>query len=87
MSKRIESMSNRVARKVIGETESDEALKNVDAAVDNLIASIIAIEENLPAVKSDTVQQKAALDRVEELMNRAIKPYFVEIVNSLQAFD
>jgi hypothetical protein len=80
-------MASRVARKVIGETESDESLRNVDEAVDNIVASLIAIEENLPAIKADTVHQKAALDRIDELMNKAVVPYFADVVNALKAFD
>jgi hypothetical protein len=86
MNKRnINSMAKRVARKVLA--QDDEALKNVDVAVDNVIASLIAIEENLPDVQANTVEQKAAKDRVKELMNGAIKPYFADIVKALQAFE
>lgn len=79
------SIANRVARRVMA-VDADEALKNVDEAVDAIIASIMAIDENLPHVKADTVAQKAAVDTVTDLMNEAIKPYFADAVKALQAF-
>lgn len=80
------SMAGRVAKRVTGE-EDDEALKNVDEATDAIIASIMAIEENLPNVKKDTVEEKAAADTVKELLDEAIKPYFADIVKALEVFD
>lgn len=83
----IKAMAGRVAKKMVGETESNESLRNVDEAVDNIIASLISIEENLPGITADSVRQKAALDIVKETMDEAVKPYFADIVNALQAFD
>jgi hypothetical protein len=83
----IEAMTNRVMKRAIQETPEDEAMRNVDEAVDVIIASIMAIEENLPQVRIDTVRQKAAVDTTTKLMDEAIKPYFADIVKALQAFD
>ena len=80
------AVAGRVARRAIGEDESLEALKNVDQAVDAIIASIMAIDENLPLVKADTVPQKAAIDNIKGLMDEAVKPYFADVVKSLQVF-
>ena len=77
-------IANRVARRVIA--EDDEALLNVDQAVDAIIASIMAIDENLPFVKTDTVPQKVAVDTVRGLMDEAVKPYFADVVKALQVF-
>lgn len=78
------AIANRVARRVMA--DENEALKNVDEAVDAIIASIMAIEENLPNVKTDTVAQKAAVDSVTDLMNEAVKPYFADVAKALQVF-
>jgi len=87
-SRRFTDMANRVARRVTSaEDEGDEALKNVDQAVDAIIASIMAIDENLPNVRTDTVPEKAAVDSVTDLMNEAVKPYFADAVKALQVFD
>jgi len=86
MGKDFTAMANRVARSVIGE-ERDEALENVDQAVDAIIAALTSLEENLPLVKTDTVQQKAAIDSVQELLDEAVKPYFADAVTALQVFE
>lgn len=86
--KDLKGMANRVARRAVGADDAGaDALKNVDEAVDAIIASIMAIDENLPNVKADTVPERAALDEVRDLMNEAVKPYFADVVKHLQAFD
>jgi len=85
--RRMQAMAGRVARRLAGEGEELDALKNVDEAVDAVIAGLKAIEENLPKVKADTVPQKAALDEVRGLMDEAVLPYFADVVKALQAFD
>lgn len=80
-------MANRVARRAIGDDAGADALKNVDGAVDAIIAGFKTMEENLPNIKADTVPQKAALDEVKGLMDEAVMPYFADVVKALQAFD
>lgn len=80
-------MAGRVARRAVGEEEDLEALRNVDEAVDAIIAGFKVMEENLPNVKADTVPQKAALDEVKGLMDEAVMPYFADVVKALQAFE
>jgi hypothetical protein len=82
----INQIANRVAKNIMSE-ERDDALEKVDEAVDNIIASLISLDENLPKVKTDTVPQKAAIDTVTELMNEAVKPYFADAVKALQIFE
>lgn len=80
----VSAMAARVAKKAVA--QEDEALKNVDQAVDAIIASIMAIDENLPLIKADTVPQKAAIDSIKDLMNEAVKPYFADVAKALQVF-
>ena len=82
-------MANRVASNMMrgAEGERDEAMENVDQAVDTIIASLQAIDENLPKVKTTSVQEKAAVDTVQELMDEAVKPYFADAVKALAVFD
>jgi hypothetical protein len=80
------AMADRVARRAVA-GEDDVALMNVDQAVDAIIASLIALDENLPNVVTDTVPQKAAVDEVRDLLNEAVKPYFADVVKALQVFD
>ena len=86
MNRNLGAMANRVARNVIGE-ERDEALENVDQAVDAIIAAFASLEENLPLVKTDSVPQKAAVDTVKELLDEAVMPYFADAVKALQVFE
>jgi hypothetical protein len=83
---RIAAMAVNVARSVVSGPDNDEALVNVDGAVDAMIAAVTAIDENLPHVKVDGVPQQAALDTVRELMDEAIKPYLADIVKALEVF-
>lgn len=84
---------NRIAESVAESTalsadkeNHDEALANVDEAVDNIIAAITVLEENLPLVTINGVPQRAARDAIMETLETAIKPYTADIVNALETF-
>ena len=79
---RIAKMSDKIAK----EKTEDEALSNVDQAIDTIIASIMVMEENLPKVKTGNVPEKAAVDAVQDLLDTAIKPYFADAVKAMQIF-
>lgn len=86
--RRMQAMSNRIARRMMGaEGERDEALENVDQAVDSLIAAIQSLYENLPHVKTDNVPQRAAIDAVQELLDEAIAPYTADLAKAMQVFE
>ena len=82
---RIAAMAVNVARSVTAE-DGDQALMNVDGAIDAMIAAVQAMEENLSGINADTVPQKAAKEAVEELLDEAIKPYLADIVKAMEAF-
>lgn len=84
--KDIKAMSERVVRRIVAD-EGDDAMDNIDQALDAMIASIMAIDENLPLVKAETVPQKAALDAFKGFMDEAVKPYLADAVKALQPFD
>lgn len=86
MMSNFKKIANRVAKRVMAE-ERDEALENVDDAVDSIIAALISLDENLPLVKTDNVPQKAAVDSVQKLLDEAVKPYFADAVQALQVFE
>ena len=75
-----------MAEKIAAE-QDDQALANIDQAVDSMIAAIAAIEESIPNVKTENVPQKAALDSIQELLDEAIKPYLADIANALSIFS
>lgn len=74
-----------MASKIAAE-EIDEPLKNIDQALDSMVAAYQAIQENLPHVKTDNVPQRAALDNVQELVDEAIGPYLGDIVKLMRIF-
>lgn len=80
---RVAKMANRIA----ADEEEEVSLKNVDEAVDNIIAALIVLDENVPQVKTSSIPQKAAIDSVQELLDGAIKPYMADIVKALEIFD
>lgn len=67
--------------------EEDEALMNVDQAVDAIIAAFYVLDDNLPHVKTTNVPQKAAVDNVKELLDTGVKPYMADIAQALTIFD
>lgn len=80
------AMSERVARRIVAE-EDDDAMNNIDQALDAMIASLMAIDENLPMVKAETVPQKASLDTFKGLLDEGVKPYLADAVKALQPFE
>ena len=72
----------RMAEKISDEERSD-ALINVDSALDTLVAAITALDENLPEVKTDTNEQKIAIDRVKDLIETALVPYTADIIKEI----
>jgi hypothetical protein len=83
----INKISARVANKMTAQDDRDEAMEMVDQAVDAIIAALISLEENLPLVKTDNVPEKAAIGTVTNLLDEAIKPYFADIVKTMQVFE
>jgi len=67
--------------------DHDEALANIDQALDGMIAMIQAIEENIMEVQVDNVPQQAALDSLQEIMDEAIKPYLADAIQAMSIFE
>jgi len=68
-------------------TDSDQALANCDEAVDNLIAALTVLDENLPLVKPENVPQQAALDNIKETLEQGVKPYVADVAKDFSFFD
>jgi len=82
---KVAAMAERVAQAADSENH-EAALANVDEAVDNIIAAIKVLDENLPKVKVENVPQRAARDVIQETLDAAIKPYTADIVKALEIF-
>ena len=86
---RIAKMAHNVAADTRPDAKSDnddEALSNVDQALDAMMASIKVLNDNLSLIKVENVPQKAAVDNVQDLLDSAITPYFADILKAMQVF-
>ena len=81
-SERVAKMAERIA-----DDESDKPLLVIDEAIDNIIAGIMVIDENLPVVKADTPAEEKALKDVRELLETAVGPYMADIVKAMDVFE
>ena len=82
MKERIAEMAERVAQA----EEEDDALSNVDQAIDTMIASLKIIEDNLSEIETENVPQKAAVDSMKDLVDTALKPYLFDFTQAMQIF-
>lgn len=68
-------------------TEADQALENVDQALDMILACLKVIDSNLPLIQTENVPQKAALDNIKETLEKGVKPYMSDMVKDFSYFD
>jgi hypothetical protein len=68
-------------------TDGDKALAACDEAVDNIIAALTVLDENLPLIKAENVPQQAALDNIKDTLDTGVKPYFSDVVKDFTFFD
>ena len=64
----------------------DEALSNVDQALDAMLAAVKTLADNLPQIKVENVPQKAAVDTVQDLLDTALVPYLADVLKAMQVF-
>jgi len=83
MRERIAKMADRVAQNEVEDTD----LAELDQALDMMMAAAQIVNERLPKIETESVQQKAALDEVRQLMDEAVAPYLADIAKAMQAFD
>ena len=65
------------------EGEDDIALVNVDQALDNMVAAMAVLDDNLPNVTTGSVPERAALEAAKDLIETAIKPYLADLLKVL----
>ncbi len=68
-------------------TSEEQALINVDEALDLMIVAIQALEENLKDVATETDKEKSAINKIQDLMDSALAPYLSDILKEMQVFD
>lgn len=85
---KIAKMSDAVAEGFsrIAAPDEDDALANVDQALDTIIAATQVIDDNLPKVKTTNTPEAAAVDVIKDVMDNAIKPYMADALKAMQVF-
>ena len=81
--KRMDDIIKRVA---LAEGE-DLPLTKVDAAVDQLVDAVETMEENLPKARGESSEQKAALKKVQDLLDNGLSPYVAEVIEAMEVFQ
>ena len=86
---RIRKMAHNVVADIRPDAKSDnddEALSNVDQALDAMLAAVKTLADNLPQIKVENVPQKAAVDTVQDLLDTALVPYLADVLKAMQVF-
>jgi len=86
---RISKMAHNVAADMRPDAKADsddEALSNVDQALDAMLAAVKTLADNLPQIKVENVPQKAAVDTVQDLLDTALVPYLADVLKAMQVF-
>lgn len=78
---RIQKMAQRIAA-----DNDDKALVNVDQAVDDLIALLTELDENLTEIQADTPEQKKAVKGMQDILETALAPYTADFAKLMDAF-
>ena len=67
--------------------DEDEALSNVDQALDAMLAAVKVLSDNLPKIKVENVPQQAAVDNMQDILDTALQPYLADVLKSMQFFE
>lgn len=73
-------------QRVAQSPDDDEAMVNVDQALDAMVAAVQVLDDNLPKIKTKGVPEEAARDAVADLVSTAIKPYLADMLKAMQVF-
>ena len=78
--KRVVKMANKIAA-------TDDPLVSVDQAINSIIESIYTLDENLSNIETNSVEEKKAVDKIQNLIDTAIAPYMADIANEYLTFE
>jgi len=82
--KRMADMAERIAQPTGG--EDNPALSQIDEAIDKMLVSIKAIEEQLPNVETASKAEEDAKAKIKDLFETAINPYVADVLEALDVF-
>lgn len=76
-----------IIKRVAQSEGEDLPLTKVDAAVDQLVAAVEVMEENLPKAKGESPEQIEALKKVTNLLEDGLSPYLANIIETMEIFQ
>jgi hypothetical protein len=79
----IENIANKIAS---DETGADPYMQ-IDEQLDVIISSIMIIGKQLDAVRPETVEEKAKVEQMKELLNDGVAPYTADIAKIMDSFE
>ena len=66
---------------------AETALANLNSAADSIVAGVMAIQENLGSMETQTDEQKAAVEKIKDTVDNALAPYASDLLKELAVFD
>jgi hypothetical protein len=78
--KKVEKMANKIAG-------ADDPLVSVDQAIDSIIESIYVMDKNLSKIEINSPEEKAAVDKIQNLLDTAIAPYMADVAKEYLTFE
>ncbi len=78
--KKVMKMANKIA-------EADDPLVSVDQAINSIVESIYVMDKNLSKIKANSPEEKAAVGKIQNLLDTAIAPYMADIAKEYLTFE
>jgi hypothetical protein len=78
--KKVEKMANKIAG-------ADDPLVSVDQAINSIIESIYVMDKNLSKIEINSPEEKAAVDKIQNLLDTAIAPYMADVAKEYLTFE
>ena len=66
---------------------ADDSLIKIDEIADVLVDAFRVLAEEIDKIEPSSVPQRAAKDRMKEIVERAFEPYLEEIIVSSSVFE
>lgn len=65
------------------ELNADKNLVEVERGIDLMMVGIRTVMDNIDGVKTDTDEEKSAIEKVKDLFDTGVNPFFADILQEL----
>jgi len=79
----IENIANKIAA---DETGADPYMQ-IDEQLDVIISAIMTIGKQLESIRPETIEEKAKINQIKELLNDGVAPYTADIAKIMDSFE